>query len=129
MSWYIHRGLNHINNPIFRAMSFFNRMASSLEELVLLIKQLVETSKKNTKCICCQNDISLSMSEESGLTREIESLLSRKEVIDLLQIDPSTYSRWKKRGIIQTVTIGGRDYVREADLAEALFESRRKGKI
>jgi len=110
-------------------MSFLNRMASSLEELVLLIKQLVETNKKNTKCVYCQKNILYTRQQEPALSGEIESMLSRKEVIDLLQIDPSTYTRWKQRGIIQSVTIGGRDYVREADLADAVFESKRKGKI
>lgn len=60
---------------------------------------------------------------------EVKNLMTRKEVIGLLKIAPSTYTRWKQQGIIVSVSIGGRDYVRREDLKKAILESERRGKI
>lgn len=110
-------------------MSFLSRMASSFEELVLLIKQLVELNKNSIKCADCHKEIDTKDVGDRDAVDELQNMIPRKEVISILKIDPSTYTRWSEKGIIRTVTIGGRSYVRKDDLADAIKESRRKGKI
>lgn len=59
---------------------------------------------------------------------DARQLKSRKEVIALLKISSSTYTRWKSRGILVPRVIGSRDYYTDDDLQHAFRECARKGK-
>lgn len=59
---------------------------------------------------------------------EVHTLLTRKEVMDKLNIKDSTYTRWVDRGILVPRIMGTRHFFTEADLGRAFEESKRKGK-
>lgn len=56
-------------------------------------------------------------------------LYDKHEVMELLRISPRTYARYKSRGKIKTLQVGGRDYITPEAHNEALKESRRKRRI
>lgn len=57
------------------------------------------------------------------------ALLDKFQVMRKLQISDTTYRRHIKKGLLRPRRIGGTDYFYEQDLAEALKEGRRKGRI
>ena len=59
---------------------------------------------------------------------EIDTLLTRKEVMDKLNIKDSAYTRWVERGILVPRVMGTRHFYTEDDLGRAFKESTRKGK-
>lgn len=59
---------------------------------------------------------------------EMHLLLTRKEVMDKLNIKDSTYTRWVDRGILVPRIMGRRHFYTEDDLGDAFKESKRKGK-
>ena len=59
---------------------------------------------------------------------EMHLLLTRKEVMDKLNIKDSTYTRWVDRGILVPRIMGTRHFYTETDLGRAFEESKRKGK-
>lgn len=59
---------------------------------------------------------------------EIDTLLTRKEVMDKLNIKDSAYTRWVDRGILVPRIMGTRHFYTEDDLSRAFKESKRKGK-
>ena len=59
---------------------------------------------------------------------EMHLLLTRKEVMDKLNIKDSTYTRWVDRGILVPRVMGTRHFYTVEDLGRAFEESKRKGK-
>ncbi|TYR36544.1 hypothetical protein FXV77_08550 [Sphingobacterium phlebotomi] len=59
---------------------------------------------------------------------EIDTLLTRKEVMRKLNIKDSAYTRWVERGILVTRIMGRRHFYTEDDLGGAFKESKPKGK-
>src|SRR5690606_5682142 len=59
---------------------------------------------------------------------ELDGLLTRKEVMSLLNIAKCTYTRWIEQGILVPRIFGKRHFFSEADLGRAMKESIRKGK-
>ncbi len=59
---------------------------------------------------------------------EIDTLLTRKEVMRKLNIKDSAYTRWVERGILVPRIMGRRHFYTEDDLGGAFKESNRKGK-
>jgi len=56
-------------------------------------------------------------------------LMSKEEVLAYLNISESTYKRRVKEGILKPMRLGGGDMFYKEDLKEALWESKRRGKI
>lgn len=53
-------------------------------------------------------------------THNPDELLTREEVLNLLQIDSTTLWRWTNRGKVTAYGIGNRRYYKKAELIEAL---------
>lgn len=66
---------------------------------------------------------------EPPLQRLPERLLSAQDVMNKLNISEATYYRFVKRGALKPRMKGSRHYFYEADLVEALEESKRRGRI
>ena len=58
-----------------------------------------------------------------------ERLLSAQDVMNKLNIGEATYYRFVKKGALKPRMKGSRHYFYEADLVEALEESKRRGRI
>ena len=56
-------------------------------------------------------------------------LMSKEEVLTYLNISDSTYKRRVKEGILKPMRLGGGDMFYKDDLKEALWESKRRGKV
>ncbi|MCC2599681.1 helix-turn-helix domain-containing protein [Sphingobacterium sp. FBM7-1] len=94
---------------------------------------------KNGKCVQCAVMLSILKAldidvgtpaecDEKPNVSELEGLLSRKEVMSLLNIAKCTYTRWIEQGILVPRIFGKRHFFSEADLGRAMKESIRKGK-
>ena len=65
---------------------------------------------------------------EAAYPENCQSMKTRKEVMFMLDIDPSTYTRWIKQGILIPRVVGSRHFYTDADLQRALEECARRGK-
>lgn len=91
--------------------------------------------RRTTNCVQCA--ILIKILSKLGIDidtpascRDVEDfshLKNRKMVMRMLNISPSTYTRWKERGILVPQVFGGRDYYDDDGLKRALRESTRKG--
>lgn len=103
-------------------------------------KPNAENNRKSSpgKCVQCAFmlailralEIDVETPQECDMTSEddVRKMKSRKEVLALLNIDPSTYCRWIKWGILTPRIFGNRHYYRDEDLKRGLEESARRGK-
>lgn len=73
-------------------------------------------------------DVDIPLTCDVAESEDCHSMKSRKEVIFILNIDASTYTRWVKQGILVPRVIGSRHFYTDADLQRALQESVRRGK-
>lgn len=93
---------------------------------------------KNGKCVQCAVMLSIlkALDIDVGTPAECDidhpencqSMKTRKEVMFMLDIDPSTYTRWIKQGILIPRVVGSRHFYTDADLQRALEECARRGK-
>ncbi|MFD2963672.1 MULTISPECIES: helix-turn-helix transcriptional regulator [Olivibacter] len=56
-------------------------------------------------------------------------LMTKQEVLAYLNISDSTYKRRVREGLLKPMRLGGGDVFYKEDLQQALWESKRKGKI
>ena len=97
-----------------------------------------KTNHSGRKCVQCaillwilkrmDIDVETPLSCDADDPYDCHSMKSRKEVIFKLNIDPSTYTRWVKQGILVPRIVGSRHFYTDADLQQALEESARRGK-
>lgn len=97
-----------------------------------------KTDHPGGKCVQCaillwilkrlDIDVEIPLTCDAKDPYDCQSMQSRKEVIFKLNIDPSTYTRWVKQGILVPRIIGSRHFYTDADLERALEESARRGK-
>ena len=60
------------------------------------------------------------IAEEIKLQKDKEILLTRKEVCEFFQINPSTLFHWVNKGKINAYGISGRRYYKKAELINSL---------
>ncbi len=58
--------------------------------------------------------------EAEVIAKQNESYLTRLETCDFLKVDQSSLHRWKKRGYLMPVEVGGRRLYRMSDLKRIL---------
>lgn len=84
-------------------MQFIAYTPQQLEEVIFkTVKELFETYFKSIK------------------PKQPDEFLSRKEVAQLLKVDLSTVSNWKKAGKLKPLGFGGRVYYLKSDIIESL---------
>ena len=60
------------------------------------------------------------IAEEIKIQKDKETLLTRKEVCEFFQINPSTLFHWVNKGKINAYGISGRRYYKKAELMNSL---------
>ena len=73
-----------------------------------------------TLIIDCVNTCLKINKQEQNTTEKSDELLTREEVLDLLQIDSSTLWRYQNDGKIKAYGIGNRRYYKKAEIIDAL---------
>lgn len=94
-------------------------MIQLLKTIVRLLSEICEILKQNQKG---------NLQSEANAVK-LQQRFTRQEAMDKLKITKSTYTRWRKLGILKPENPAGRHSYTEVDLERALQESRRKGNI
>lgn len=108
----------HVGEPR-RRHEILMTMIQLLKTIVRLLSEICEILKQNQK---------RNLQFEDN-TIKLQQRFTRQEAMDKLKITKSTYTRWRKAGILRPENPQGRHSYTEADLERALQESRRKGNI
>ncbi len=107
-------------DPAYKAIERFDN--ETLNTLVQLIKRIEKQVP-----IINDDDTNYHTNAEVSPAKELEEVLRKNQVIDILKISDSTYYRHIKNGILVPRQLGNRSFFYHSDLVEALEYSKVRG--
>ncbi|MGK9118022.1 helix-turn-helix transcriptional regulator [Olivibacter jilunii] len=116
-------------------MTQFDRIIQLLELIRQSINVLAERQALQTLVEIADEQLQIMrhLKEQSmsyGSKHNADStLMTKQEVLAYLNISDSTYKRRVREGLLKPMRLGGGDVFYKEDLQQALWESKRKGKI
>jgi hypothetical protein len=117
----------HLDTPCYCTVAAPNREGLFDHDEVKSIAQTLKSIEKQVRLF---NELAIgrhNSKTEEGQARELEEVLRKQQVIDILKISDRTYYRHIENGILVPRQLGNRNYFYPSDLIDALEYSRVHG--
>jgi hypothetical protein len=117
----------HLDTPCYCTATAPNREGLFDHDEVNSIAQTLKSIEKQVRVF---NELAIgrhNSKTEEGQARELEEVLRKQQVIDILKISDRTYYRHIENGILVPRQLGNRNYFYPSDLIDALEYSRVHG--